>query len=212
MVVSLLPTAKSSAISLGFFIHYLDPQVTCTAAGGDVRLLNDTNVPAGYRWRDHFVRISQDSLGNMDIVTEWVQATDRYRENEVRNFYTVPADGSITDTFEVYTPGGVLVSSVTVYASCPDGTIRVTNFSLDGINQPAAEDRVMAHVQFDTPVYAQANPATPLADTLKAGQTWFVVNDTTGTDGALWYEVFVGGPQNAYIPANTVTLDGPVPE
>jgi hypothetical protein len=212
MVVSLLPTTTSSAtLNPGFFIHYYDAQVACTSSQGTVHVLIDKYIPVGYISREHFIRISS-VMGYSNEIHQKVWTSTLYQEGEINPFFAIPPDGSVTDTFEVYTPNGTLLSSYTVYASCPDGTVHISGATIYGINQPAAEDRVMAHVQFDTPVYGQANPATPLTDTLKAGQTWFVVDDTTGTDGALWYEVFVGGLQNAYIPATTVTLDGPVPE
>ena len=45
------------------------------------------------------------------------------------------------------------------------------------------------------------------------GELWHCRDQVkTGSDGALWYEVFVGGPQNAWVPADALSLPYPLPE
>lgn len=123
---------------------------------------------------------------------------------------TVPPDGYAQYTVEIWSPTDVLLTSASVYASCPDGELRVNGSALYG-NVPLPSERVMGHVQYDTPLYTEADPATVREEVLTAGQTWFVLGSETGTDGKEWYEVFVGGWNTVYVPAAAMTLDGPIP-
>ncbi|MBI5958912.1 MAG: hypothetical protein HY866_09270 [Chloroflexi bacterium] len=121
----------------------------------------------------------------------------------------VPPDGWFEYRAEIFAPDGTLVTSVFVLGSCPDGLIRTASNNIYGINPPT--QRAMGFVNYDTPLYSEANPSTVRTETLTAGQTWFVVAEKTGTDGQPWYEVFVGGYHNAFVPADALTLDGPLP-
>ncbi|NDJ75161.1 MAG: hypothetical protein GYB65_02790 [Chloroflexi bacterium] len=125
----------------------------------------------------------------------------------------VPMIGYIEYTIEVYNPDGSLASRSTIFAECPSGVVTITTIdNIPGILPPDPSQRVQADVLVTTPVYALPDPGTALDDTLLAGQQWFVVAEVTGTDGELWYEVFVGGTNNAYVPTYTLSLPGPIPQ
>ncbi len=72
---------------------------------------------------------------------------------------------------------------------------------------PAA-DRVMATVKYDTPIYSEPDLKGLVVGTLKAGQTWYLVGTA---HNQTWYQVFVAGPQYAWVPAAAVSPQGKVP-
>ncbi|MBN1203267.1 MAG: hypothetical protein JXJ20_15575, partial [Anaerolineae bacterium] len=72
---------------------------------------------------------------------------------------------------------------------------------------------VQAKVLFDVNVHSEPNPDAAIPGAvLLAGQDWFVVGSVVGTDGNLWYEVFVGGAHNGFVPAAAMSLPAPLPE
>ncbi|HEX3054006.1 MAG TPA: hypothetical protein VHP83_25350 [Aggregatilineaceae bacterium] len=125
--------------------------------------------------------------------------------------FAVPFDGRTTAQYDVYAPNGVLLSSTMFFGDCATGKVWTSYGDVYGINEPAASARVMGNVLVDTPVYSEPSLTAALKPVLKAGQTWFIVGQTTGTDGALWYKVFVGGKNMGYVPASTMAPQGPVP-
>jgi hypothetical protein len=126
----------------------------------------------------------------------------------------VPPDGSISLTFELRAPDNpdLLISVAFFHASCPSGEIWGSGLTIYGPHEPDPAERVMGTVQYDTPVYAEPDPAQALVDVLKAGQTWFVVAETTGTDGKQWYQMYAGGWNDPWVPASAMALDGPIPQ
>jgi hypothetical protein len=126
----------------------------------------------------------------------------------------VPAGGTASATFELRPPDNpnLLISVGMLYASCVTGEVRGSGLTIYGPHEPDPAERVMGTVQYDTPVYAEPDPTQALADTLKAGQTWFVVAETTGTDGQHWYQMYAGGWNDPWVPASAMVLDGPVPQ
>ncbi|HEX3051117.1 MAG TPA: hypothetical protein VHP83_10720 [Aggregatilineaceae bacterium] len=123
----------------------------------------------------------------------------------------VPSDGYRVNQIDIYAPDGTHLSTDTLMADCTTGELWGPYADVYGINEPAADKRVMGNVLVDTPVYSEPSPTAALKPVLKAGQTWFIVGQTTGTDGALWYKVFVGGKNYGFVPASTMAPQGPVP-
>ncbi|NDJ77729.1 MAG: hypothetical protein GYB65_15865 [Chloroflexi bacterium] len=103
-----------------------------------------------------------------------------------------------------------------IRAECPSGEITIINEGVPEVAGPPAgalppppESRTQLTLVADTAFYAEPNPATILEDfQLEAGQTWFVVAVVEGTDGNMWFEVFTGGPNNAYVPAAAFGMMG----
>jgi hypothetical protein len=67
---------------------------------------------------------------------------------------------------------------------------------------------VMGLVTTTTSLYSQANIRSQVVGTLLAGQHWFIVGTAHQKS---WYQIFVAGPQYAWVPANTMQPEGPVP-
>jgi hypothetical protein len=180
-------------------------KVECSSFGGIVSYTVDMYVPGGAVVDIDRVRSYGDgNRRTWDLQQQGVWATSGSR------LLWVPAGGTVQETVKLYAAGGQIVATVHLYANCATGEIAIDNSS--GIHQPEAGERVQGLMLVDTPVYAEPNPDMALIDLmLREGQTWFIVGSTTGTDGNLWYEVFVGGAQNAYVPAEAVALSGPVP-
>lgn len=200
---------KASADSEVFIEIYNGEWVFGDCSTGDY-IFFDYNfyVPAGYTVREA-IEITSPEIGVVTDSAEYVMS------NTISGsdwwYVPVPANGSGKYFMSVVAPNGVVLSSTSAEASCVTGQIFLPYGDVYGINEPAASARVMGTVLADTPVYAEANPTTALAPVLKAGQTWFIVGEVTGTDGAQWYKVFVGGKNTGYVPASTMTPQGPVP-
>ncbi len=85
-------------------------------------------------------------------------------------------------------------------------TITTSNVAQREIYPP--DTRVMGLIKVDTPLYAMPDKTSPVVGTLTAGQTWFLVGTA---HNATWYQVFVGGPQLAWVQASAVAPMGTVP-
>jgi len=166
------------------------------------------SVAPGYTIKETGTQVSAGDFESGTWVDEWVATGYEFLKYEVS---WVPYDGSWSVQYDVLASNGQLMSSTKFVADCVTGLAWTSYSDIYGINEPAANARVMGNVLVDTPVYAEANPTTALKPELKAGQTWFIVGQTTGTDGAVWYKVFVGGLNAAYVPAYTMTPQGPIP-
>lgn len=182
----------------------------CSGSGwGAVTFSYEEMMPAGYTVRNMIAQVSP-TYGDWLMESEhtfpafWFQAGDAT--------YGVPFDGSFERHLDLYAPDGSLLSTASFYANCVTGELRVMTSEIYAIHEPDPAHRVQATVLVDTAVYSLPDPSTALGDTLLAGQDWFVVGETTGTDGQLWYEVFVGGAHNAYVPASTLYLPYPLPD
>ncbi|MBN1201903.1 MAG: hypothetical protein JXJ20_08625 [Anaerolineae bacterium] len=124
----------------------------------------------------------------------------------------VSLDGSIYESRDLYAPGGGYVATVELYAECPSGIIEIYHNSIYGVHMPDPAERVQAKVLFDVNVHSEPNPDAAIPGAvLLAGQDWFVVDSVVGTDGNLWYEVFVGGAHNGFVPAAVMSLPAPLP-
>ena len=167
----------------------------------------DWAVPPGYTVTQRFWQNSVIE-GSFDSSASWV-SPGIFFNTTVSDW--VPGDGDYGWTYDMYDPSGAFVSSSTVYGNCATGELYASANNAFGMLPPDPSERVMGTVLADTAVYAEANPAMALEEVLTAGQTWFVVGETTGTDGNLWYEVFVGGAHTGYVPASSMALEGPVP-
>ncbi|MHB8628092.1 MAG: hypothetical protein ACYDBJ_05715 [Aggregatilineales bacterium] len=77
-----------------------------------------------------------------------------------------------------------------------------------GPNYYLPSQYVMGKVTVTTPLYSQASLTSQVVGQLTAGQTWFIVGTA---HNKTWYQLFVGGPNYAWVPASTIALMGPVP-
>jgi len=166
------------------------------------------NAPPGYtitqrQWQNSVIE------GSFDDTYSYVSPGE-YPSGTIYDW--VPGDGDYGWTVTISDPAGNFVSRGTVYGNCVTGELYLKGNNIFGMLPPDSSERVMGTVLADTAVYAEANPAMALDAVLTAGQTWFVVGQTTGTDGNMWYEVFVGGAHNGWVPASSMALEGPVPE
>lgn len=116
--------------------------------------------------------------------------------------------GWVQETIEIYAPDGNFISGATFTANCADGGTFTANGSVYGPHEPDPAHRWMGTVLANTPVYSTPDPAAALKDALKAGQTWFAVGQQTGTDGQTWYQIYVGGWNNAWVPASVFSVPG----
>ncbi len=192
----------------GLEFSELDWVLPCQDYGGYFFYRVVWNYPADYRIEYNLVSESP-TQGPYSEHEEWTENTGY--GGDYYDFEYVPPDGYTRITLEVWAPSGILVTSSEMYGECPSGVLRSPNAQIYGIQQPPSNARVNGYVLADTPVYTEADPATARSETLKAGQTWFVLGGTTGTDGKQWYEVFVGGRNTVFVPASVMTLDGPLP-
>ncbi|HEX3051784.1 MAG TPA: hypothetical protein VHP83_14090 [Aggregatilineaceae bacterium] len=162
----------------------------------------------GYRF-SYYIEWFSSTWGGGSSSGDYVY--DTYETFSVYHKWAVAYDGYIMAHYDMYAPNGVLMSSTMFRADCTTGEVWTSYGDVYGINQPAADKRVMGTVLIDTPVYSEPSPTAALKPVLKAGQTWFIVGQTTGTDGELWYKVFVGSANTAYVPAATMAPQGAVP-
>jgi len=166
------------------------------------------SISPGYTFSYYVEWFSVSGGGDSISGAKLYDTTETYA---LRHKWAAAYDGYITAQYAIHAPNGELVSSTMFEANCITGRVWTSYSDVYGINEPAADKRVMGNVLGDTPVYAEANPTTALKPVLKAGQTWFIVGLVTGTDGDLWYKVFVGSANTAYVPASPMTPQGAVP-
>ncbi|HEX3051781.1 MAG TPA: hypothetical protein VHP83_14075 [Aggregatilineaceae bacterium] len=177
-------------------------------SGNYVVFYVDYNIPAGYILHQE-VSYTSALYGNfydsMDTVSSGMSGIGS------SGSAPVPPDGKTLYKAVVYAPNGLELSSTSAEADCVTGSVFNPYGDVYGINEPPASQRVLGTVLVDTPVYSEASPTAALKPVLKAGQTWFIVGQVTGTDGDLWYKVFVGGANYGYVPASAIAPQGPVP-
>ena len=185
-------------------------QAPCGPYGGLATVEGEIYTPKGYTLIAHQTVTDPTGTWTMGITAPSPQMS----LSGVIGMAVVPAEGSTSITYELRSPDNpdLLISVGLFYASCPSGYLWASGLTIYGPHEPDPARRVMGTVQYDTPVYAEPDPAQALTDVLKAGQTWFVVAETTGADGKQWYQVYVGGWNNPWVPASAMALDGPVPQ
>lgn len=111
--------------------------------------------------------------------------------------------GDVTHILELYAPDGTMVAASTVHLSCDN--VSVHSGSIFNPMPPDPASRVMGTVVAESPLYSVPSLDHPIADTLvTVDQTWFVVDTMTTDDGMKWYEVFVGGWNNAWLPSTAI--------
>jgi hypothetical protein len=187
------------------YMRYTSARVNCASQTLSYNLEYSLQVGSRYtsNYEVHSARFGDQSLGG-----EWLITSPRSGPQIVSGGSMV-SDGWIRLSLKVYNPDGTLSTTSSAYFECPAGIATVQYYDgTPGILPPDPAHRVMGTVLHDTPVYSEPGPDYSLKDTLKAGQTWFVVSATTGTDGKQWYEVFVGGVNNAWVPASAIQLQG----
>ncbi|MEB2288667.1 MAG: hypothetical protein OZ934_11190 [Anaerolineae bacterium] len=177
----------------------------CDTGFGVVDAQGDIYIPAGWS-----VKIS-GSGSWMPLSVQQVVVPTSLSFSGPMLMMPVPGDGWTQMAWALVAPTGQTVAEGILYGNCVTGELWVKSGDIYGPKPPDPDKRVMGHVQYDTPVYGMADPATALDAVLTAGQTWFVVAEVTGVDGAQWYEVFVSGFTNGYVPAAAMVLEGPLP-
>jgi hypothetical protein len=209
LAASLLLLLPSGA-ALGFpgdTLSEVEWLVPCTPLGGVVGYHFQYFLPVGYKYRDTWTGDSDTWGSYFDQQEEVVEGAPLIEDSH--DFILVPPDGWFEYRAEIFAPDGTMVTSVFVRGECPLGKVFTASNNIYGINPPT--QRAMGTVNYDTPLFSEPNPDTLRSEVLKAGQTWFVIAEKTGTDGQQWYEVFVGGYHTAFVPAAALTLDGPLP-
>jgi hypothetical protein len=214
VVLMLVVVPAVTAVDLaGHSILFSDARwdVPCETGQGTVSYHLTTSVPAGYtvihRWK-----AGDDPIwGPSEGMQEFSEPDGWYISR--RFYWLIGTPGWQEETWDVYAPSGILVGTARFFASCATGEIVLQDANIYGPRVPDPSERVQAQVLVDVPVFREPNPDTPIPDTmLKAGQEWFVVGEATGTDGNVWYEVFVGGWHNGWVPGAALFLPGPIPE
>ncbi|HEX3051783.1 MAG TPA: hypothetical protein VHP83_14085 [Aggregatilineaceae bacterium] len=163
----------------------------------------------GYRLTETW--FSWSASGGVQYNGGYEYIADSFFDYSSSSALFAPADGYTVNQIDIYAPNGEHLTTSTLKGDCTTGQLWGPYADVYGINQPAASARVMGTVLVDTPVYSEPSPTAALKPVLKAGQTWFIVGQVTGTDGELWYKVFVGSANTAYVPAVTMAPQGAVP-
>ena len=180
----------------------------CSAGYGLLGVNVDIYVPAGYSYSVGY----SDSMGtsysdSVELAGDW------YWNNSAVPFLFVPGDGWSRIEYSVYAPDGLHLASGGAFANCVTDEHFAWGTEITDIQVPDASARVMGTVLYDTGVYAKADPGTQIdGAVLTQGQTWFVVSSATGSNGALWYEVFVAGLYNGWVPAASMSLEDSIPQ
>ncbi|MCD7807638.1 MAG: SH3 domain-containing protein [Lachnospiraceae bacterium] len=58
----------------------------------------------------------------------------------------------------------------------------------------------------DTSLYESASSSASVLMSLTSGQSVVVNNEVTGTDGAIWYQLYVDNTETGYVPSSVVTV------
>jgi len=78
-----------------------------------------------------------------------------------------------------------------------------------GVSYYPPDKRVLGTVKTTTSIYSYPDLTIgKVVGQLTAGQTWYIVGTA---HKQTWYQVFVGGPNYAWVPASTMAPQGPVP-
>jgi len=221
-VMAAMPAEKAFAAEA--VVSFTDESVDCSVESfgpGSYGTLGVVDywffVPPGYTWTEHVI----DAWGDYwnGVVGQTV-VNEYYWESENKDSFTwhgsgtlgawVDIDGgSFSYVMELYEPGGSLVSKTEVHFDCPGGGSSYSDAIYDSPMVPDPAIRQLGTVIADSPVYSEPSMDSPVAGTLTTvGQTWFAVDKTEGDDGQMWYEIFVGGWNNAWIPASAFMVEG----
>ncbi|MBN1203266.1 MAG: hypothetical protein JXJ20_15570 [Anaerolineae bacterium] len=211
MTLSLVP--QTSAQDSGYIVYASGGwDIPCgegRLGGGVAAISVDVYAPTGSMEEDTFGVTNYPFIGDF----EWTWAWPGFHLRDLTWYAYVPDNGSTYETRDLYAEGGSYIASIEFYAECPSGIIEIFNNSIYGVHMPDPAERVQAKVLFDVNVHSEPNPDAAIPGAvLLAGQDWFVVSSVVGTDGNLWYEVFVGGAHNGFVPAAAMSLPAPLPE
>ncbi|NDJ75160.1 MAG: hypothetical protein GYB65_02785 [Chloroflexi bacterium] len=206
LALALVPTTSADPNN---YFSFQDVSVNCASETIDFTI--DYRVEAGASARLTFTLDSASQGTFTDVVEDQVVET----VVDTLTFFGVPVvpDGTVTATVEVFNPDLSLASVSTLTATCPEGTTNVLyGDGTPGGLPPDPAARATATCAVTVPLYyaPDLNAEIPGLQ-LEAGQTWFVVGTTLDTDGNLWYEVYVGGPNNAYAPGYALYVSEQVP-
>ncbi len=72
--------------------------------------------------------------------------------------------------------------------------------------QAEAYVQKLGTITTDTSLYESASSSSSVVMSLTAGQSVAVNNEVTGTDGAIWYQLYVNGTETGYVPSSVVTV------
>ncbi|NDJ77728.1 MAG: hypothetical protein GYB65_15860 [Chloroflexi bacterium] len=172
----------------------------------------EARVPAGYTVVHTRTITYLDNPGATETLSETFVSEGWYANTVYDEYFWEQwIDFTYEEVYEVY-DGDTRLSYTRLYAECYTQLLDVDFEYVDRANavyEPPAASRTQLTLVEDTAFYAEPNPATILEDfQLEAGQTWFVVAVVEGTDGNMWFEVFTGGPNNAYVPAAAFGMTG----
>ncbi len=72
--------------------------------------------------------------------------------------------------------------------------------------QAEAYIQKLGTITSDTSLYESASSSSSVVMELTEGQSVAVNNEVTGTDGAIWYQLYVNGTETGYAPSSVVTV------
>ncbi len=174
---------------------------------------------------DDFYRIViTDNTSHVTAVIDYYTTSTDPAATKVKTFQmSAPSVGSTSLTATIYDQttylsganGTPLANSLAFSISsnvCSGGSAANSGGANTVQNQPLTyyppENRRLAYIRVNTPIYAGPSLKSGTVGTLKAGQTWFVsVKDPTG----MFWEVFLGGPSLGWIKASDIEVSGQSP-
>jgi hypothetical protein len=207
IVMTLAPVASAREATPGVTSD-VSWVTSCGPDGAVIEAAHTINLPSGYTlihtwtWSDEWNTDSGQFVDKNKGPDTW--------RGSWTDTLNVPANGFFGQRWEAYAPDGTRVSDIGYEAHCPEGTVWYRGIGL-GPAIPMPTERAEGLVLTNTPVYGMADPATAVEGAvLEAGQHWFAVASATGTDGNLWYKVYIAGGYG-WVPASTMELLGPLP-
>lgn len=72
--------------------------------------------------------------------------------------------------------------------------------------QAEAYKQKLGTITTDTSLYESASSSSSVVMSLTSGQSVTVNNEVTGTDGAIWYQLYVNGTETGYVSSSVVTV------
>jgi len=156
---------------------------------------NRNNTGTG---REHYAYVVTDGAGTVLGTQEY---TDNFnsQDNYVKNYAVAPKYNPITAVMTSFAGNGlgVEVNYSTTY-DCP-------GLPFSSNPRPIPDGFVLKTITCDVAVFATPG-GIPVGDNaVKSGQTWYVSPSTVkGADGKGWYEIYVSGTVDGYVPAACV--------
>jgi hypothetical protein len=210
MLGILLPTPAMALTASGLSIVGVDPS-TCVA---NFQYTRTPTIDDG-GGNDFFRVVVTDSTGQVDGTANFHATIGSGTLTLVRQVpLSQPAKNSTSLTATIYEqtalfntePNGALLTqspAFSVSSIICGGNGSSGSSTSPSITYYPPENRTLAYVRVDTPVYVGPDVKSQTIGTLKAGQSWFVsVRDSSGK----FWQVFLGGPSLGWIKAADISV------